>query len=168
MWSQLAHRCLAALAQVCGFEVLDQHVTVPFETIWMRSETKAPWNNGTRLEMRWAGPEEQTAHVFGSKSEETWTMDPVDVACGIRSLIGEGYGRLENRSGRLFRSRVLQWAQTPSSSHFWRIRFSCGNPTICDGLYTSCTRGGCFHKKVKGRSLPVGRSSVERACGKEL
>eukprot|EP00438_Fugacium_kawagutii_P013363 Skav216469 [mRNA] locus=scaffold1123:104215:106693:+ [translate_table: standard] len=64
---------LTNLAEVCGFEVLDQHVTVPFETIWMRSETKAPWNNGTRLEMRWAGPEEPTAHVFGSKSEETWT-----------------------------------------------------------------------------------------------
>lgn len=56
----------------------------------MRSETKAPWNNGTRLEMRWAGPEESTAHVFGSKSEETWTMDPVDVAYGVRSPIGEG------------------------------------------------------------------------------
>lgn len=71
--------------EVCGSEVLDQHITVPFETLWMRSKSKAPWINGTRPEMRWAWPpnrpyrpraprETAVVQVFSSKTSEPWCL----------------------------------------------------------------------------------------------
>merc|ERR1711933_715223 len=33
--------------------ILDGHVALPFETMWMRSARKAPWINGTRPELAW-------------------------------------------------------------------------------------------------------------------
>lgn len=42
------------LVKTCGPEVLDNHVTVPFEELWARSKRKAPWLNGTRPDMIWA------------------------------------------------------------------------------------------------------------------
>jgi len=47
---------LGDLLELCGPDVLDNHVTVPFETMWMRSRSKAPWINGTRPELRWEAP----------------------------------------------------------------------------------------------------------------
>ena len=52
-------------------QVLDEHVTVPFQTLWMRSKTKAPWINGTRPELRWAAPEGQVHH-FRPRHSEAW------------------------------------------------------------------------------------------------
>ncbi|CAJ1360998.1 unnamed protein product [Effrenium voratum] len=52
---------LEELVNLCGPEVLENHTTVPFQTLWMRSKTKAPWINGTRPELVWAPPHGQAA-----------------------------------------------------------------------------------------------------------
>merc|ERR1739841_19086 len=62
---------LGDLLKRCGPELLNDHVTVPFETMWMRSKTKAPWINGTRSHLRWAPPAgEGDAVWLGSREEQ--------------------------------------------------------------------------------------------------
>ncbi|CAK9048491.1 unnamed protein product [Durusdinium trenchii] len=63
---------LEELVQLCGPKVLDQHVTVPFQTLWMRSKTKAPWINGTRPELRWSDVQ-GTIHRFQPQHSENET-----------------------------------------------------------------------------------------------
>ena len=52
--------------EVCGPEVLDDHITVPFQTMWMRSKRKAPWINGTRPELKWK------SYVFRPNASDAW------------------------------------------------------------------------------------------------
>jgi len=61
---------LEVLIESCGAEVLEGHVAVPFETLWMRSKGKAPWINGTRPELVWAAPSGQVHRFRPRRTEE--------------------------------------------------------------------------------------------------
>lgn len=68
---------LGDLIQQCGHEVLDKHVTVPFQTMWMRSASKAPWINATRPRLRWQSPEVSGGKVVQLRSRKTLAALPI-------------------------------------------------------------------------------------------
>jgi len=51
----------------CGADVLDNHITVPFAPMWMRSKAKAPWINQTRPDMRWKSKDMEGTMIFSSR-----------------------------------------------------------------------------------------------------
>ncbi|CAL1140556.1 unnamed protein product [Cladocopium goreaui] len=113
---------LEELLEVCGSEVLDQHITVPFETLWMRSKSKAPWINGTRPEMRWAWPpnrpyrpraprEAAGVQVFSSKTSEKETKLKLEERLGhmLAAFLKEGVAEAQTiRTHGLIARNVTQ------------------------------------------------------------
>lgn len=66
---------LGDLIEQCGEDLLDNHVTVPFELEWMQSKSKAPWINGTRPHLRWQAP--AGGKIVHLRSKETSPVVPL-------------------------------------------------------------------------------------------